>query len=185
MLASGDPRTRAYVTSALVPIYDQIDPEWQSKWHHFVEHDPQCTIAVAERIVELSTEDALATTLKSNGLFSLALGCAQSNDPAVRAEILGILLEGRSQVPSDDIEETIEVLIYDDAEVVRAATLYQMLNSSDLQSKFPQRFQALLTDSSTYAILSRLVFYTNPTTGPACDFSEEIEGLIYRLTIST
>jgi hypothetical protein len=83
MLASSDPRTRAYVAGALVPVYDQIDPEWRSRWHHLVERDQRCTVVAAERIVELSTEDTLATTLEGNGLLGLALNCAQSNDPAV------------------------------------------------------------------------------------------------------
>ncbi|MGA9350842.1 MAG: hypothetical protein WBW48_18840 [Anaerolineae bacterium] len=178
MSTSEYPKTRAYLAGALVPVYDQLDQKLRKKWHHLVEEDlDQCTIAAAERIIELSTKDKLANALKANGLFDFALNCAESGSAVVRAEMLGILLENQGKIPTDNVERVIDKLIHDDVDIVRAAALYWMLGSRELQTELPERFQTLVTDTSVCAKLSKLIFYTNPPSKASNDLSQEIEEL--------
>ncbi len=178
MSTSEDPKTRAYLAGALVPVYDQLDQKLRKKWHHLVEEDlDQCTIAAAERIIELSTIDELANALKANGLFDFALNCAESGSAVIRAEMLGFLLENRGKIPTDNVERVIDNLIHDSTNTVRAAALYWMLGSRELQTEFPERFQTLVTDTSVYAKLSKLIFYTNPPNKASNNLSQEIEEL--------
>jgi len=176
MSTSEDSRTRAYLAGALVPVYDQLDQKLRKKSHHLVEEDlDQCTIAAAERIIELSTKDKLANALKANGLFDFALNSADSGSAVIRAEMLGILLENRDKIPTDNVERVIDNLIHDDAIIVRAAALYWMLGSRELQTELPERFQTLVTDTSVCAKLSKLVFYTNPPNKASNNLNQEIE----------
>lgn len=178
MLNSGDHRTRAYLAGALVPIYDQLDYELRQRWHRLVEQDcDHCAVAAAERILDLSAEQAFAEFFKGNGLLDFAVGCAQSDSPAVRAQMVGVLPAEPGAIPFDGIEEVFTNLVYDDAPIVRGATLYRMLNSSDLQAKFSERFRILVEDTSEHTRLSKLIFYTNPSTEPRSLSAGEISEL--------
>lgn len=175
MATSDDPSTRAYLASALVPVYDQLDTELQKTWHHLVETDvDRCVVAAAQRIIELTTNDLLADTLTDNGFVDFALGCANSDSPGVRAEMLRILLTNREHLPANiiDPDTIVAALIHDEAEIVRAAALYWMLEHVELQRRFPERFQTLVTDTSVYARLSKLLFYTNPSDDSSSNFHE-------------
>jgi hypothetical protein len=178
MSNSGDHRTRAYLADALVPIYDQLDYELRQRWHRLVEQDcDHCATAAAERILDLSAEQAFAESFKDNGLLDFAIGCAQSDLPAVRAQMVGVLPADPESISFDGIEEVFINLVHDDAPIVRGAILYRMLDSSDLQAKFSRRFQILAKDTSEYARLSKLVFYTNPSTEPRSLSAREVTKL--------
>jgi hypothetical protein len=113
--------------------------------------------------------------LKANGLFDFALNCAESDSAVIRAEMLGFLVENRDRIPTDNVERVIDNLIHDDSNTVRAAALYWMLDSRQLQTEFPERFQTLVTDTSVCAKLSKLIFYTNPPNKVPNNLNREIE----------
>jgi len=175
---SNDHKIRAYLASALVLIYDQLDERLRGVWADLVrENNPHCVVAVVERIIALSTEQKQLDLLKEKGLVDFALNCTESSIPLIRAETLRILLEYRDKLSVDDVEPRINQLLQDDNEQVRGAALYWMLSNSQLQAEYPTRLQDSIADTSIYSNLSKLLFFTNARTEIPSEIRTQIEEL--------
>ncbi|MCB0164252.1 MAG: hypothetical protein KDI79_08510 [Anaerolineae bacterium] len=175
---SQDFKTRAYLASALVLIYDQLDEELLDLWHHLAHEDiSPVAVAAASRIIELKTQGIRLEMLKNNNLPDFTWQCARSSDQFIRAAMLTVLLDNRKEGHKSDplVETLIKELIHDDAEVVRAATLYHLLTKTELQSEFPGRLDALTMDDTAYAQLSKLIVYTNQAPDVTQALSNEVE----------
>lgn len=180
MAKSDDQKTRAYLASALVPIYDQLDDNLRYIWDNLIGDDiPHCVIAVAERIISLSASQTQFDSLQQNGLLDFAFSCTESDSPVVRAEILRILIESRSNFHIDDLEAKTEGLLFDNEEIVMGAALYWMLNDSELQLKYQDRFQELLANNSVHVSFSKLLYYTNSQSKVSAEIEEQVSELIH------